>query len=125
MESLKKVISLNQAAKFSGYSQDYLGFLVRKGELKGIKKGRVWFTTEEEIKNYIFKKKVRHQEFAVKEFFSPTRTKNIIIFTIIIFICGFLLFSNIHLRRTQSLNEEINSAVTSSGDSSKIPINKY
>jgi len=125
MDSLKKVISLNQAAKFSGYSQDYLGFLIRKGELKGVKKGRAWFTTEEEIKNYLFKKKVRHQEFAVKEFFSPTRTRNIIIATSIIFICGFLLLSNIYIKKPSSFNTENNSAITSDGDSLKIPINKY
>jgi hypothetical protein len=125
MESLNKVISLNQAAKFSGYTQDYLGFLVRKGELKGIKKGRAWFTTEEEVKNYLFKKKVRHQELAVKEFFSPTRTRNIIIATIIIFVGGFLLLSNIYTKKPILRDSENNSATTSDGDSLKIPINKY
>lgn len=125
MESLKKVISLNQAAKFSGYSQDYLGFLVRKGELKGIKKGRAWFTTEEEVKNYLFKKKVRHHEFAVSEFFSPTRTRNIIIAAIIIFIGGFLLLSNMYAKKPILRDIENNSAITSDGESLKIPINKY
>ena len=58
MQSLKKVISLNQAAQISGYTQDYLGYLMRRGEIKGLKKGRVWFTTEEDIKEYLFKKKI-------------------------------------------------------------------
>ncbi|MEI7688783.1 MAG: helix-turn-helix domain-containing protein [Candidatus Nomurabacteria bacterium] len=119
MESFKKVISLNQAAQLSGYSQDYLGFLVRKGEIKGMKKGRAWFTTEEEVNNYIFKKKVRHQEFAIKDFFSPTRTKNIIIATIIIFIGGFLLLSSF-TKSKPTPTVETQSAVKSDGGSIRI-----
>jgi len=119
MESFKKVISLNQAAQFSGYSQDYLGFLIRKGEIKGMKKGRAWFTTEEEIKNYLFKKKVRHQEFAIKEFFSPTRTRNIIIVTLIIFMCGFFLLSNSNKKVPDKI-DVIQSAVDSDGESLEI-----
>ena len=115
MNSFKKVISLNQAAEISGYTQDYLGFLVRKGELKGMKKGRTWFTTEEEVKNYIFKKKVRHQEFAIKDFFSPTRTRNIILATIIIFIGGFFVWDN--LKKNVSVKVAPNySAVVSDGE---------
>lgn len=114
MESLKKIISLNQAAKFSGYTQDYLGYLIRTGEIKGIKKGRVWFTTEEEVKDYIFKKKVRHQELAFGGFFSPTRTKNIILATIIIFFCGFLFLSNLNKNKVGNI-KETKSAVTSDG----------
>jgi hypothetical protein len=116
MELLKKVISLDQAAQISGYNQDYLGSLIRKGEIKGVKKGRVWFTTEEEIKNYIFKKKVQHQEFAIKDFFSPTRTKNIIVATIIIFLGGFLISSYINNNKKFTPAEEINSAITSDGE---------
>jgi len=119
MELLKKIISLNQAAKISGYTQDYLGFLVRKGEIKGVKKGNTWFTTEEEVRNYIFKKKVRNEELAVKEFFSPSRTKNIIIFTIIIFIIGFLFYFYTNKSNTDSV-KEIRSAVTSDGESLEI-----
>ena len=115
MESFKKVISLNQAAQLSGYSQDYLGFLIRKGEVKGIKKGRVWFTTEEEINNYLFKKKVRSKKFAVSEFFSPTRKRNIVIITIIIFISGFL-FSSFINKKEISPNPEVQSAVVSDGE---------
>jgi len=114
MESFKKAISLNQAAEFSGYTQDYLGYLIRKGEIKGMKKGRAWFTTQEEVKNYLFKKKIRHQELAVKDFFSPTRTKNIIIATIIIFVGGFLLSTYFNKNKSVPVNE-VRSAVTSDG----------
>jgi hypothetical protein len=119
MESFKKVISLNQAAQFSGYSQDYLGFLIRKGEIRGMKKGRAWFTTEEEIKNYLFKKKVRHQEFAIKEFFSPTRTKNIIIAAITIFMCVFFILSSLN-KKVPDKVDIIQSAVDSDGESLEI-----
>lgn len=119
MQSLKNVISLNQAAKISGYTQDYLGYLIRSGEMKGVKKGRAWFTTEEEVKNYLFKKKVRHQEFAIKEFFSPSRIKNIIIVTIIILVCWFFLSLNNNKNKTVP-TDVIKSAVTSDGEGIRI-----
>lgn len=124
MESLKKVISLSQAAQISGYTQDYLGFLLRKGEIRGMKKGRVWFTTEEEIKNYLFKKKVRNEEFAIVDFFSPGRIKKIAIATAVILAGVFLLLSN--LSRTDSeLNSdssgEIKSAISSNGENVSVP----
>ena len=103
----------------SGYTQDYLGFLIRKGEIRGVKKGRAWFTTEEEVKNYLFKKKVRHNQFAVKDFFSLSRMKNIIIVTIIIFVGGFLLSSYFN-KSNQTPVTEIHSAVTSDGGAVKI-----
>lgn len=114
MESFKNVISLNQAAKISGYTQDYLGYLIRTGEMKGVKKGRVWFTTEEDVKNYIFKKKVRSEKLAVKEFFSPTRTKNIIIVTAIVFIVGFILLSTAN-KGKDNIKTEVRSGETSDG----------
>lgn len=116
MQSFKKIISLNQAAQISGYTQDYLGYLMRNGEIKGVKKGRVWFTTEEDVKDYLFKKKIRHNKIALSGFFSPTRTKNIIIATIIIFLGGFLISSYISSKKFIPV-EEINSAITSDGDS--------
>jgi hypothetical protein len=120
MESLKKAISLNQAAELSGYTQDYLGYLIRTGEIKGIKKGRAWFTTEEEVKDYLFKKKVRHQEFAIKDFFSPTRTKKIIIAAVIIFIGLFFLLSSLNKSKVAPAKEINKGAATSDGGSLKI-----
>lgn len=121
MNSLKKVISLNQAAKLSGYTQDYLGYLVRKGEIKATKKGKVWFTTEEEVNNYIFKKKVLHKELAIKDFFSPTRSKRIFWAVILITIFfSFVFLSNVS--KKNFLDEaEIQSAEVSDGDSLSVP----
>jgi len=93
----KKLILLNQASKISGYHQDYLSLLIRKNEIKGTKIGTNWFTTKEEINNYIFKKKIRHNKFAVAGFFSIGRTKKIFVISIIILIIvvsSFLYFYN-------------------------------
>ncbi|MFA5773624.1 MAG: helix-turn-helix domain-containing protein, partial [Candidatus Paceibacterota bacterium] len=90
MESLKKVISLHQAAKISGYTQDHLGYLIRSGEIKGVKKGRNWFTSKDEVKSYLLKqktihaqssnkgsvKKILHKKLAVKSFFTHNFTHN-------------------------------------------------
>lgn len=90
----KKLISLNQASKISGYHQDYLSSLIRKNEINGTKIGSNWFTTEEEINNYIFKKKIRHNELAVAGFFSIGRTKKIFVISIfiLIIVVGSLLY---------------------------------
>jgi len=47
-------ISLNQASDISGYASDYIGYLIRQGELKGrkIKAQAHWETTIGEIKRY-------------------------------------------------------------------------
>ncbi len=105
MESFKKVISLNQAAKLSGYSQDYLGFLIRQGDIKGVKMGRSWFTTEGEVKKYISKREARSRQKAFREIFSLHRTRNLIIATIIIFIGGFLLSTFINSNKGSSVPE--------------------
>lgn len=68
MENLRKVISLHQASLISGYHQDYLSSLIRKNEIRGEKVGRNWFTTEEEIKNYILRQEIRHKKTVLKYF---------------------------------------------------------
>lgn len=86
MKPLKKFISLKEAAQISGYNQDYLGSLIRKGEIQGKKIGRSWLTTEEEIQGYLFKQKIRRNDFVVGGFFSPRRTRNILILAVVVFI---------------------------------------
>src|SRR5437762_2599435 len=92
MGQLKKIISLNQAAKFSGYSQDYLGYLIRAGEIKGKKIGKTWFTTEAEINNYLFRQKIRHKKLAILDFFSRRRAQNIVLITCVVFLGFFSVF---------------------------------
>ena len=88
MENLRKVISLHQASRISGYHQDYLSSLIRKKEIKGEKMGGNWFTTEEEIKNYIFKQKIRHKNWLVKYFLYFKKVNKSFIYA---FICLALL----------------------------------
>lgn len=106
MENLKKVISLSEASKIYGYHSDYLSSLIRKGEIKGKKVGGNWFTTEEAIKEYLFKQKVRHKKFAVADFFSPTRTKKILFSTGVFFLLIILLGSYIISKNTKVILEE-------------------
>ncbi len=44
--------SLSALAQVSGYSSDYLGWLVRKGRLNAVKRGRLWYSTKEAIEQY-------------------------------------------------------------------------
>ncbi len=48
-----KYISLNEAAKLTNYSQDYISLLCRQKKMKGTKIGRNWVTTKEWVENYI------------------------------------------------------------------------
>ena len=68
MGNLKKVITLHQASRVSGYHQDYLSYLIRKGELKGEKVAGNWFTTEDAVKNYILNQEIRQKKSIAKYF---------------------------------------------------------
>lgn len=54
-EENKKYISLVQAAEGTPYSPEYLSLLVRKGKLPAQKVGRNWFTTHDDVQNYILR----------------------------------------------------------------------
>lgn len=80
---MAKLISLKQAVEISGYTQDYLGSLIREKKLKGKKIGRDWFTTEEALKKYISTKKF----LPLREFLSPgARSKLILFFALIVIV---------------------------------------
>ncbi len=113
MGNLKKVLSLSQAAKISGYHPDYLSALIRKKELKGEKVGGSWFTTEEAINNYTFKQKIRHKKLAVPEFFSPTRTKRILVTAGVVFLCVILFGIYLYGKNTKVILEEGNKTLSS------------
>jgi hypothetical protein len=50
MQDLSKFITLREAARLTGYHQDYLSYCIRTGRLVGQKVGKTWVTTEEELK---------------------------------------------------------------------------
>ena len=50
---LDKLISLSEAAEFSGLSVSFIRRLVGDGRIWGMKIGRNWITTEDAIKKYL------------------------------------------------------------------------
>jgi hypothetical protein len=54
MKQETKYISLKEAAEMSGYSSDYVGYLIRTGKISGkpAYTNIVWQTTAEEVLNY-------------------------------------------------------------------------
>ena len=115
MENLRKVISLHQASRISGYHQDYLSSLIRKNEIKGEKMGGNWFTTEDEIKNYIFKQKIRHKKWIVKYFlyFKKINKSFLYAFVCLAFLSVGIYFYNENYDTTQTqaeIKEEFNAS---------------
>ena len=53
MSQESEYISLQEAAKYSDYSQEYLSLRARQGKLKSIKLGRNWVTKTEWLKEYL------------------------------------------------------------------------
>ena len=51
--NLDELISLRQAAKFSGISPNHLRLLVSKGEIWGKKIDHYWVTTEQAVREYL------------------------------------------------------------------------
>ncbi len=96
MENLRKVISLHQASLISGYHQDYLSSLIRKREIKGEKMGRNWFTTEEEIKNYLLKQEIRHKKSILKYFlyFKKIKKSFVVAFICLVIVSAGIYFAN-------------------------------
>lgn len=47
------LIPLSEAATLSGFSQDHLGLLARRGRLKARKIGRNWVTTRAAVEEYM------------------------------------------------------------------------
>lgn len=52
---LNNLISVKEAAKFSGYSIQYMRRLLRTGKLVGLKVGQVWLIDKETFDAYLEK----------------------------------------------------------------------
>lgn len=53
----KKLEPLQKLSKKVPYSQEYLSLLARQGKIHAIKRGKVWFSSQEDINNYIIKRR--------------------------------------------------------------------
>lgn len=115
MRSLKKTISLNQAAKISGYTQDHLGYLIRKGEIKGEKKAGIWLTSEDDVKRYISRQKNLHKKIVVKNFISRYFVRSVLVLGSILlvgsFLIGFKVYGNYN-NNSQSILSILSSSVS-------------
>jgi hypothetical protein len=111
MESRNKFISLSQASKISGYHQDYLSSLIRKKEIKGEKIGGNWLTTEEEVRSYIFKQKIRHKKWLVRYFlyFKELNKSFIYAFVLLAFLSvGLYFYNKNHIEtKSQTINTSL------------------
>ena len=54
-----ELITLKEAAEYSGFSYRYLVNLAGKGRLKAVKMGMQWFTTRKDVDRYIASRKKR------------------------------------------------------------------
>ncbi len=54
MKQSRKLISLKEASKLTGYAPDYIGQLIRSGKLRGEKVhfNVAWMTTEDAVREY-------------------------------------------------------------------------
>jgi hypothetical protein len=59
------LINLKEASEMTPYSDEYLGLLIRKGKIGGIKKLGRWYTTEEDVRQYM--RKVAEASYAHQE----------------------------------------------------------
>ena len=59
----RRLISLTQAEEITGYAEDYLSWLARRGKLKAVKIGRNWLTTRAAVENYKKANEGPHRHF--------------------------------------------------------------
>ena len=48
-----RFISAGDAARFSGFTRDYIAMLCRQGTLRGKRIGRNWYVDEEALKSFL------------------------------------------------------------------------
>ncbi len=60
------LLSINEAAKLTPYSGEYLSLLARKGRLPATKIARNWLTTRKAVLWYLQIQKIKHQNIAMQ-----------------------------------------------------------
>jgi len=64
-------ISLQEATKYCGYSQEYLSLRARQGKLKALKFGRNWVTKKEWLEEYLKSVEEYNNNFKIKKVAAP------------------------------------------------------
>ena len=59
----QKIISLQDASVYSGYSQKYLNLRARQGKLKAFKAGRNWMTSKEWVDEFLGRTPITETKF--------------------------------------------------------------
>lgn len=95
-------ISLQEAAKYCDYSQEYLSLRARQGKLKSIKLGRNWVTKMEWLKDYLEQNSERANGFVEKS--KPNKNFPSVIFALIFLLFFFVAILFLPLQQ-KSLNE--------------------
>lgn len=91
------LILLKEAAKISGYHQDYLSFLIRKGQLKGQKIGHNWFLEEAELRSFLSQKKSTSNSLTAQlkgDFFVHWKKSLFVLWLVGGIVYGFFLFKD-------------------------------
>lgn len=71
----KRYISSRRAAKDNGYTQDYVGQLIRSGKVKGQKVGRAWYVDVQSFEEYLQSESQQSQPVQLEQ--SEQREQNI------------------------------------------------
>ena len=60
---LASYLPLSEAVEFVPYSAEYLSLLCRKGRLKALKKGGIWWIDKKTLANYWKEQKLKHKDY--------------------------------------------------------------
>jgi len=73
MDNNSEYISLQEAAKYCSYSQEYLALRTRQGKLKAVKFGRNWVTKKEWLEEYLQKVEEYNNNLITQKVVAPPR----------------------------------------------------
>ena len=95
----REYLTLKEASKLTGYASDYIGWLIRRGKIKGKKiYNASWITNEDAIKYYCVRKDRKKSLAQILFYFFKNNfnfSLGIPIYSLIPTILGFLIFSGL------------------------------
>lgn len=116
-EEKPQYISLKQASLISGYHPDYLGYLIRKGKLEGVRIGKSWLTTKEAVLSYLSEAKNNNQRGKKRNFTLKRNNKEVARKLIVgVSLSAILIFAGFLMTQYQNLSSLSSRAVSSQKD---------